>query len=83
MASEVKPCTECGGEMELGFILDKGYGEIRASRWLKGAPESSFWQGTKTKGKECRLVESYRCVGCGLLKSYATAITDPLGPMTA
>jgi predicted RNA-binding Zn-ribbon protein involved in translation (DUF1610 family) len=82
MASEAKKCSECGGEMEEGFILDKGYGEIRTSRWLKGHPEASFWQGTKTKGKECRVVESYRCVKCGFLKSYATTLTDPPNSFT-
>ena len=78
MADKERKCSECGGAMEEGFILDKSYGASLISRWLKGHPESG-WQGAKTKGKECRSIETWRCVECGLLKSYAIEEVDPPG----
>lgn len=70
-------CSECGGEMEEGFILDNSYGALLVSRWISGKPEPSWWQGTTIKGKEARQVETYRCVKCGLLKSYASTAIEP------
>ncbi len=72
-----KKCSECSGEMEEGFILDNTYGARLVIRWLKGQPEPSFWQGTVTKGKECRTVTTWRCVQCGFLKSYAVTEVEP------
>ncbi|HWT00910.1 MAG TPA: PF20097 family protein [Pyrinomonadaceae bacterium] len=73
MAAAKKKCPDCEGEMVEGFILDMTYGGQLVPRWIKGTPEMSFWAGgAKTKGKECRSVETYRCVNCGLLRSYAT-----------
>jgi hypothetical protein len=46
-------------------------------RWIEGHPETSFWEGLKTKGKEAFWVETYRCTKCGLLKSYATEPAKP------
>lgn len=67
-------CSDCGGEMVEGFILDMAYGGGVAPRWVRGRPRWSWWSGLRIKrGAECRAVETYRCVGCGLLKSYATA----------
>ena len=51
------------------FILDHRL----ASRWISGKPEASVLGDTKAKGREQRHVESYRCVGCGYLESYASA----------
>ena len=66
-------CPDCGGEMVEGFVIDMAYGGGVVPRWVKGRPQWSWWSGLKRKGVECRAVETYRCVGCGLLKSYATA----------
>ena len=71
-----KKCPECGGKMEEGFIIDH---KKLVTRWLKGPPEPSFWQGMTTKGKECRAVTTWRCVQCGFLKSYAVTEVDPPG----
>ncbi len=79
MSTENKKCPDCEGEMVEGFILDMTYGGQLVPRWLKGQPESSIWTGVKTKGHECRSVETYRCVKCGLLRSYANTEVDPPG----
>ncbi|MBC7909335.1 MAG: hypothetical protein H7Y30_02480 [Pyrinomonadaceae bacterium] len=70
-------CSECGGEMEEGFILDRSYGTRLVSSWVKGSPEPSFWLGLSVKGKEFRTVQTWRCVQCGFLKSYAVTEVDP------
>ena len=72
-----KVCPDCGVEMIEGFILDMTYGGKLVPRWIKGSPEKSSWTGLKTKGKECRSVETYRCSKCGLLRSYAETEADP------
>jgi hypothetical protein len=77
MATGKKSCPDCEGEMVEGFIFDMTYGGMLVPRWLKGRPEKSMWTGIKAKGKECRSVETYRCVKCGLLRSYATTEVDP------
>ncbi|HEV7858099.1 MAG TPA: PF20097 family protein [Pyrinomonadaceae bacterium] len=82
MADRNLTCSECDGEMEEGFILDSTHGALMVSRWLSGKPEPSWWQGTKTKGKKARIIETYRCVKCGLLKSYASTITETPGMFT-
>jgi hypothetical protein len=69
----MRKCLDCGGEMVEGFTLQPAPGGYVVSRWIKGPPRRSWWMGIKTKGAECRAVETYRCLGCGLLKSYATA----------
>ena len=79
MATDAKKCHECGGEMVEGLILDMTQGKQLAPRWVKGRPEESFWKGLKTKGKECRSVETYRCVNCGLLRSYANTEVEAPG----
>jgi hypothetical protein len=70
-----KECPDCRVEMVEGFILDTG--AQLAPRWLQGRPEISIWTGVKAIGKECRLVATYRCPKCGLLRSYATLEVDP------
>ena len=82
MEKEPKPCAECGGKMEAGFIFDRTGGAIIMQRWLKGMPESGWLQkepvlSYSARGRECRMVETYRCTGCGCLKSYAIKETNP------
>jgi hypothetical protein len=64
--------------MEVGFTLDKSYGATLVSRWIKGEPEDG-WHGAQTKGRDCRAIETWRCAGCGFLKSYAIKEVDPPG----
>ena len=42
----------------------------KALRWVGGMPQTSLLGDVKT-GSEQRYIESYRCVGCGYLQSYA------------
>ena len=66
-------CSECGGMLQRGFIVDAGHGNQPqdASYWLEGKPEKNFWFGLKTKGKQAFYVTAYRCENCGFLKFYA------------
>jgi lipopolysaccharide biosynthesis regulator YciM len=58
--------------METGFLLDHGHGSFIPTLSVKDSPVRSFWTLTKIKGKMIRRVDSYRCVECGYLESYAT-----------
>lgn len=64
-------CPKCKGRMEEGFLLDNTHGGYAASRWVKGAPEKSFWTGIKIRNKEQRAVSTFRCASCGYLELYA------------
>jgi hypothetical protein len=57
--------------MDEGFIKDESHGAVRASTWVEGPPEKSFWTGTKTRGKKQVQVTTFRCQRCGFLESYA------------
>jgi hypothetical protein len=64
-------CAKCQGAMEQGFTLDHSYGESSAAEWVEGPAEKSFWTGVKTRGRERRPIETWRCERCGYLESYA------------
>jgi hypothetical protein len=58
--------------MEEGFLADRGdHARVAPGHWVKGAPEKSFWTGTKLRGKPKYDVVVHRCPRCGLLKLYA------------
>jgi predicted nucleic-acid-binding Zn-ribbon protein len=65
-------CPKCRGEMEDGFLVDHTYGTAAASEWVEGPVEASFWTGVKLRGRERRRVNTWRCLRCGYLESYAT-----------
>ena len=70
-------CLRCKGPMSVGLVLDRGdcnFGIVQ--QWVEGAPETSFWTGLKTKGRESFKVLTYRCDRCGNLESYATERVD-------
>ena len=63
-------CPKCGGEMETGFVFDRGDWSI---------PMEPIW-GTDYKPLSLRInggignkkiVKSFRCNSCGFLESYA------------
>jgi hypothetical protein len=60
-------CPKCGAEMEEGFTLE----HREAVRWISGTQKTSLLGDIKASGKEHRRIDSYRCVGCGYLESYA------------
>jgi predicted nucleic-acid-binding Zn-ribbon protein len=63
-------CPKCGADMQEGFTLEHRL----PVGWFAGKPERSFLGDIKAAGREHRHIESYRCVGCGYLESYATDI---------
>ena len=76
MAAENK-CSKCRGAMTEGFILDHGdYEYKRQQIWVEGAPESSFWSGIKTSGRDAFNVQVFRCVDCNYLEFYTKEKTD-------
>lgn len=72
MQPSVPACPRCQGQMQRGFVPDKGHGDgLKVPEWLEGQPEPSFWRGLKTKGRERFAVQTFRCTRCGFLESYA------------
>ena len=61
--------------MEEGFLVEQHEATAFYTEWQSGTPEYSFFFGLLTghlKHRQPRLeVTTYRCTGCGLLKSYA------------
>ena len=68
-------CSECGGKMEIGIVVDRGHGNrpIDASYWMEGTDhKAGFWIGTiNTEGREKYYINALRCENCGFLKFYA------------
>lgn len=71
MQLERTKCTECGREMETGFLVDFTYGAALAQTWTSGVPQKRWWGRVKVNQDQCRTVETDRCKACGFLKSYA------------
>jgi hypothetical protein len=70
-------CIRCQGQMEEGFILDRGhYNAKMVNTWVEGAPVTSFWSGIKTTDRRCFEVRTFRCAACGYLENYATIEAD-------
>ena len=70
----VSDCSKCHGSMQIGYLLERGHGDRRATTaWIEGEPEPSFWQGLKTTGREVFETRTYRCTNYGFLESYARA----------
>ena len=64
-------CSECGGETEIGVLLDYSEGRWDSQKWARGVPEKNWLGGLKIKKGQSSIVETYRCKACGDLKSYA------------
>lgn len=65
-------CSKCGGELQSGFLLDRGDLEVRhPAVWVAGPPKKSLWMGTKIEGREKFEIAAKRCVKCGYLELYA------------
>jgi hypothetical protein len=70
-------CTQCGGTMETGFILDYASGgRVLVSTWAAGGPQKHWWGGLKNA---TRRVLTDQCTACGYLKSYANTLVDKRG----
>jgi hypothetical protein len=59
--------------MEAGFLVDKSYGMEEVASWQEGEPQTAWWTlgGIRRGDTPRRDIATYRCTGCGLLKSYA------------
>lgn len=68
-------CPKCRKNMAKGFILDVAHGGQWFARWIEGDPESDWMGSVKSKGRDCRAIETWRCTACGYLESYATQET--------
>lgn len=66
-----KPCLACGGQMESGFVLDRGESNRRRlSEWWAGEPKKSIWSGVKKPDRTFQ-IEAQRCTRCGFLMQFA------------
>lgn len=65
-------CSKCNSDMEEGLLLELGDGNTLSSQtWVAGKLEKSFFLGLTLKGKVVYEVETFRCIACGYLDSYA------------
>ena len=74
MPTDRTRCSECGGTMEAGYILDSTKTDYRDSRWVPGTAERNWMGFLKYDLKTVRKVVTDRCPTCGFLKSYAPDI---------
>jgi hypothetical protein len=49
MQADPARCSECGGEMEVGFIIDFTHSGIVQQRWARGPAEKRWIGGVKVK----------------------------------
>lgn len=82
MPADKRKCPECGGRMEPGFLPEYTRNRVAHPFWVSGELEQTLGM-LKKEGHDFRRVVTWRCTGCGLLRSYAEeAIEGPgwLGP---
>jgi hypothetical protein len=70
-------CQKCKRIMVKGFTLDLTHGGQWFARWVEGEPDPAWTGSVKTKGRDCRAIETWRCGVCGFLESYAIQETAP------
>ena len=71
MKRDVKTeCTECGGRMVEGSVVDFRRNIAAAGEWVPGDVVVSGWTG-QIKNEERFVMTAYRCAGCGFLKLFA------------
>ena len=63
-------CTECGGEMTPGSVVDFRRNVAAAGEWVPGDVVTSGWTG-QIKNEARFVMSAYRCADCGFLKLYA------------
>jgi hypothetical protein len=68
-------CTECGGQMVEGALVDYRRYEAAAGEWVAGDVVTSVWTGA-IKNPERFIISAYRCEDCGLLKLYARELAQ-------
>ena len=66
-------CSKCAGEMREGFLVETGLLSNPRPRWAEGRPTVHVFSGkVQTSDKDLRSVQTFRCIRCGYLESYAT-----------
>jgi hypothetical protein len=65
-------CPKCQGSMSEGYTLDVSQSRS-VSKWIERAPEKSMWTGLKISGRANLDIQTWRCIRCGFLESYAKA----------
>ena len=69
--------------MAEGFIIDHGHMQVKQQQiWVEGQPESSFWSGIKTSGRQAYKVQALRCAECKFLEFYTNEEADLGGIFT-
>lgn len=79
----ISVCAKCGGKMTEGYILDLGHYNARsATAWVSGTPRKAFLGGLSLTDTQQYTIQSFRCVDCGYLESYAreASVTEPIEP---
>ncbi|MFZ5855680.1 MAG: hypothetical protein ACOYZ6_02535 [Chloroflexota bacterium] len=66
-------CSECGGKMEKGIIVDTGDAgtPFGASYWMEGVAEKNWLGILITRKKKKYYITAFRCETCSFLKLYA------------
>jgi predicted nucleic-acid-binding Zn-ribbon protein len=61
-------CPKCSGDMEYGFVVDRGHGSnIFVSAWQQGMPQQDW---TIVKADNPKPIATFHCKKCGYLESY-------------
>lgn len=62
----VMTCPKCNGEMEVGLIAGP-----RAVAWIEDPLHKSTLLGVKVREGKRLAIQTFRCIDCGFLESYA------------
>jgi hypothetical protein len=66
-------CARCGADMIEGFMVETGLLSNPRPTWAEGRPTVHVFTGTlQTSERDLRGVQTFRCIRCGYLESYAT-----------
>ena len=73
---QARACAECGGTMQMGYVVDRGHQSVAAQAfWVEGEPQVSKFlgmnSGLNVKDRARYDIVTLRCEQCGLLRSYA------------
>ncbi len=60
-------CPKCQGVLEEGFMPDRPDDKVFPAIWVEGNPG---YKEIEKKGRKYR-IQSYRCMSCGYMESYA------------
>lgn len=64
-------CRKCEQLMEEGYVIDSLAYQSKSETWIEGKKPKSIWAGLTKNNKKQFEVETYRCINCGYLESYA------------